>query len=165
MLRHPSSPGCAGGNLALGVLALAGRENGPLVRTAVLIVPAVDQSLTPNQLESPLERPFVNADLLTIVDVAYLDEDTDRKDPLVSPTHLGDELDDFPPLLVVTAEYDTFRPFIDGFVDEVRRRGVSVDQRMFEGVDHGFYYDTATPEPTLRSLMASIAEHLRLRLG
>lgn len=62
-------------------------------------------------------------------------------------------------------EYDTFRPFIDSFVDDARRRGVTVDQRMFEGVDHGFYYDKSTPEPMLRSLMASIHDHLLTRLG
>jgi acetyl esterase len=163
--RIALSGASAGGNLALGVLALAGRESGPAVRTAVLMVPAVDQTLTPEQLKSPLEKPFVNADLLRMVDVAYLDDATDRRDPLVSPAFLGDELKAFPPLLVFTAEYDTFRPFIDRFVDDARRRGVAVDQRMFEGVDHGFYYDTSTPAPMLRSLMASIRDHLLTRLG
>jgi acetyl esterase len=154
----------AGGNLALGVLALAGRENGPVARTAVLIVPAVDQTLTPAQLESPLEKPFVNASLLKLVDAAYLDDETDRRNPLVSPAFLGDELNAFPPLLVLTAEYDTFRPFIDSFVDDLHARGVAVDRRMFEAVDHGFYYDKSTPSPVLRSLMASIRDHLLTRL-
>ncbi|HWS52011.1 MAG TPA: alpha/beta hydrolase [Microbacterium sp.] len=162
--RIALSGASAGGNLALGVLTLAGRENGPVVRTAVLIVPAVDQTLTPDQLESPLEKPFVNAGLLKMVDVAYLDEETDREDPLVSPAFLGDELNAFPPLLVFTAEYDTFRPFIDSFVDDARTRGVTVDQRMFVAVDHGFYYDRSTPEPVLRSLMASIRDHLLTQL-
>ena len=150
----------AGGNLALGVLALDGRENGSVVRAAVLIVPAVDQALTPDRLTSRLQKPFVNAGLLRLVDIAYLDETTDRKDPLVSPAYLGDELAALPPLLVITAEYDTFRPFIDRFAEDVRGRGVAVDQRMFEGVDHGFYYDKSTPEPMLQSLMTSIRDHL-----
>jgi acetyl esterase len=162
--RIALSGASAGGNLALGVLALAGRQNGPVVRTAVLIVPAVDQTLTPEQLKSPLERPFVNAGLLEMVDVAYLDEATGRKDPLVSPAYLGEELNAFPPLLVFTAEYDTFRPFIDNFVADARTRGVAVEQRMFEAVDHGFYYDTSTPAPVLRSLMAGIRDHLLTQL-
>ena len=162
--RIAVSGASAGGNLALGLLTLAGRNGGPAIRTGSLIVPAVDMTIPPEDLTSPIDKPFVNAGLLKMVDASYFPEGGDRSDPLASPAFLGEELSAFPPLLVVTAEYDTFLPYIDRFVEQARSRGVRVDQHRFDGTDHDFYLSGKTPVRTLTSLMTLIRDHLLLHL-
>ena len=163
--RIAVSGGSAGANLALGSLALAGRHGGPAVRAAVLLVPAVDLTIAPQDVTSPIDKPFVNAGLLEMVDASYFTKGADRSDPLVSPIFLGDELGAFPPLLVLTAEYDTFLPYIDRFADRARSFGVTVDQHRFDGVDHDFYFAGGTPARTFVHLMTLIRDHLLTELG
>ncbi len=99
--------------------------------------------------------------MLEMVDTSYLLEDTDRKDPLVSPSFLSDaELRALPPTLVVTAEYDTLRPSIEKFTAHAAELGAPVTTQRFDGVDHGFYYASPTPKATLETLMAAFTAHL-----
>ncbi len=162
--RIAVSGGSAGANLAIGLLTLAARSGSPAIRAAVLIVPAVDLTISRGELRSPIAKPFVNAGLLKMVDASYLSEDDDRSDPLASPIFLGDELGAFPPLLVLAAEYDTFLPYIDRFVDRARSLGVSVDQHRFDGGDHDFYFAGSTPAPTMTRLMSLMRDHLLTHL-
>ncbi|PZF61547.1 alpha/beta hydrolase [Curtobacterium sp. MCBD17_013] len=151
----------AGGNLALGTLTQTTREHGPAVRAAALIVPAVDLSIPPAEATLLIEKPFVNAGMLEMVDTAYPLEDTDRKDPLVSPSFLSDaELRALPPTLVVTAEHDTLRPSIEEFTARAVAVGAPVETRRFDDVDHDFYYASSTPKATLDTLMAAFTAHL-----
>ena len=162
--RIAVSGGSAGANLALGLLTLAGRAGGPVIRTAVLLVPAVDQTIQPQQVTSPIDKPFVNAQLLAMVDASYFTKGADRSDPLASPLFLGDELGAFPPLLVLTAEHDTFLPYIERFVSRARALGVTVDHHRFDGVDHDFYFSRTTSASTLTHLMTLIRDHLLVGL-
>ena len=151
----------AGGNLALGTLTQTTREKGPTVRAAALIVPAVDLSIPPAEATLLIEKPFVNAGMLEMVDMSYPLKDTDRKDPLVSPSFLSDaELRALPPTLVVTAEYDTLRPSIEEFTAHAAEIGAPVTTQRFDGVDHDFYYAGSTPRATLETLMAAFTAHL-----
>lgn len=158
--RIALSGGSAGANLALGVLTLAGRVNGPVIRAAELIVPAVDLTIPPELHTSPIKKPFVDAGMRTMVDVSYFAKGTDKTDPLVSPAYLEEEFAGFPPLLIVTAENDTFRPFIDRFAIRAKQIGVSVRELLMEGVDHDFYFARTTPKPVLETLMTNIRQHL-----
>jgi acetyl esterase/lipase len=71
--RIAVSGGSAGANPALGLLTLtlAGRRSGPAIRAAVLLVPAVDLSISPQAVASPIAKPFVNAGLPRMVDASY----------------------------------------------------------------------------------------------
>jgi acetyl esterase len=152
--------GSAGANLALGLLTLVGRHGGPAVRTAALIVPAVDLAIPPELHISPLAKPFINAGMRRMVDEAYFEKNANKLDPLASPGLLGEELAAFPPLLIVTAEFDTFRPSIDHFVERARSHGVTVDSQLIEKVDHDFYFVRTTSQPVLTTLMALMRDSL-----
>ncbi|HEY8587930.1 MAG TPA: alpha/beta hydrolase [Naasia sp.] len=159
--RIAFSGGSAGGNLALGAMTLAAREGGPAVRAAALYVPAVDNSIPPETHTSPIDEPFVSAGLREMVDVSYFSADDDRRDPLASPIFLPDaELAALPPLLVATAEYDTFTPFIDDFVTRARSAGVRVAAHRFPAVDHDFYFSRSTPAAMMTELMMQVRDHL-----
>jgi acetyl esterase len=158
--RIAMSGGSAGANLALGTIALARRSGGPAVRTAALIVPAVDQTVDPNVRTSPLDKPFVSPALMTTSYASYFTDPAERSDPLASPVLLGDELTGFPPLLVVTAGLDTFLPYIDAFTARARAHGVDVTSLEIEGVDHDFYFSGKTATPVLLDLMVLVRDQL-----
>lgn len=157
--------GSAGANIALGVLTLTGRHDGPTVRAASLLVPAVDLTIPPEDHISPIDKPFVSASMREMVNVSYFRKGDDKADPLASPAFLDDaELAALPPLLVLTAENDTFTPSINRFVTRARTAGATVQDRMFDGVDHDFYFLGTTPESTMKSLLDTIRDHLLTHL-
>ena len=162
--RIAVSGGSAGANLALGLITLAGRNGGPAIRAGSLIVPAVDLTIEPHQIASPIAKPFVNAGLLEMVDASYFAAGDDKFDPLASPILLGEELGAFPPLLLLAAENDTFLPAINRFADRARSLGVNVSRHTFGGVDHDFYFARTTPEATMTRFMTLIRDHLLTHL-
>jgi acetyl esterase len=132
----------AGGNLALGVLELARRADGPRVSAAALIVPAVDQTQPPEAAVAPpgsTFKPFVNAAMVRLVHNFYFADAARRSEPLASPGLAGPEqLASLPPLLVFSAERDSLRPLIERYVELVRSAAVDVTYRCMPGVDHGY---------------------------
>jgi acetyl esterase len=161
--------GSAGGNLALGALELARQAGRPAVRTCVLVVPTVDQTVAPEQYTSPVsgaDQPFVSPRLIQVVQETYFADASRRAEPLASPFLGEDEVAALPPLLVVTAEQDSLRPQIERFVEKARRKGVPVDYRCFDGEDHDFpVRPKAHSEPALRKLAGLMCTHLEKHLA
>lgn len=171
--RVSISGGSAGGNLALGALELARRAGDAAVRTCVLVVPSVDQTIAPEQYTTPLAlvdgrsaRPFVSPRLVRVMQETYFADVSRRAELLASPALGEGELASLPPLLVMTAEQDSLLPQIERFVDRARAQGVSVTYRCFPGVDHDFpVRPKAHARPALEELSAMMTAHLVRHLG
>jgi len=138
--------GSAGGNLALGALELARRAGHLPVRSAVLVVPSVDQTIPSSAYVSPLrsadgrpERSFVNPRLIRSMEVTYFADASRRAEILASPVLGGEEeFSALPPLLVIGADRDALRPQYERFVEKARTHGVDVTYECFTGLDHDF---------------------------
>jgi len=165
--------GSAGANLALGALELARQAEDPAVRTCVLVVPTVDQTIPPEEYRSPpgrsargTGRPFVSPRLIRVIQETYFADATRRAEPLASPMRGEDEIAALPPLLVFAAEQDSLRPQIEQFVEKARAKDVPVDYTCFVGVDHDFpVRPRQHSEPALRELAALMCAHLEQHLS
>ena len=166
--RVSISGSSAGANLALGALELARQAGHPAVRTCVLVVPTLDQTIPPEAYTSPLaqttpraDRPFVSPRLIRVIQETYFADASRRAEPLASPALGEDEVAALPPLLVMAAEQDSLRPQIERFVEKARAKAVPVTYRCFPGVDHDFpVQPDKDGEHALRELAEMMCEHL-----
>ncbi|HYH26589.1 MAG TPA: alpha/beta hydrolase [Blastococcus sp.] len=163
----------AGGNLALGALEQARLGGDPALRAGVLIVPAVDQTIPPEQYTSPLppsaaeaHPPFVSPRLVRLSQENYFADATRRAEPLASPVLNDAGIAALPPLLVVTAERDSIRAQDERFIDLARAKGVSVTDHCMSGVDHGFPESSKKEdEAAVREMAELVRVHLTAHLA
>lgn len=152
--------GSAGAHLSLGVLELARQAQGPAVRSAVLVVPIVDMTASPESYVSDYAKAMVSPTLVSTMLAAYFPHEVTRSDYMASPL-LGnsEQLGSLPPSLVVSAEYDTLRPGIEKFVERLKGEGVQVTYKEFAAQDHDFPLK-ATASAEQQELGVLIEKHL-----
>lgn len=152
--------GSAGGQIALGVLELARLAQGPAVRSAVLVVPSVNMSASPDSYVSSYAKAMVSPTLVETLLAAYFPDKSVRKDYMASPL-LGnsEQLASIPPALIVSAEYDTLRPGIEQFVERLNNEGVQLTYKEFAGHDHDFPLKAGATEAQIE-LGELISTHL-----
>lgn len=129
----------AGGNLAAAVAQVFRDEHIGLA-AQLLIYPAVDLR---GEEEDRYPSVLENSDgyLLTLDDMLWFHGhyvgDRDADDPRVSPI-LG-RLEDLPPAVLVTAEFDPLRDSGEAYARLLEEAGVKVYARRFHGLIHGFF--------------------------
>lgn len=116
-----------------------------------------DISRPDEQRTSAKKRPIVPPPLARLVRNTYF-VGADLTDPLVSPAYYP-RLAEFPPTLIMTAEFDTLRHEMNDLAAEMTAKGVPISHTQFAGVDHGFTH--AKPVEVARESLQMIGEHLR----
>lgn len=157
--------GSAGAQIALGVLELTRQDNGPAVRSAVLVVPIVNMSAPAASYVSSYTKAMVSPTLVETMLAAYFPDESTRTEFMASPL-LGnkEQFNSLPPLLVVSAEYDTLRPGIEQFVERLNSESVPVTYKEFKGQDHDFPLK-ATAGAEQKELAELMTSHLVSTLG
>ena len=127
----------AGGNLATIVTSDATKNN-RIPRFQLLIYPVVREN------ESKSFDLFKEGFLLETDDMHwfanhYVHEDTNRKDPLLSPFY-SDSLDMMPPSIIVIAGFDPLRDEGLEYADKLKSNGVKVILQNHPDEFHGFYH-------------------------
>jgi len=127
----------AGGNLA----ALAGLEFGDRLCYQVLIYPATDLTLSQPSMEENAEGYLLTKASMVWFTEHYLrDSGIAADDPRVSPLFASDEaLRKAAPAFVITGELDPLRDEGEAYAERLRKAGVDVTLRRFDGQIHGFY--------------------------
>ena len=147
----------AGSKIAMSVVALAIDDGVPTPIALTSAYGVADLSRPDEGRTSPLERPFISADLMRLVRNTYF-LGVDLTDPGVSVA-LHPRLPDFPPTLILTGELDAVRHEMNEFAANLIGLGVEVTHRQFPGVDHGFTH--TRPVEIAREAILSIGDHLR----
>jgi acetyl esterase len=147
----------AGGQTAFTVIIQAIDAGGHLPIAASSEYGVADVSRPDDQKPSPLKRPMVPPALNKLVRDTYFVE-ADLTDPLVSPIFY-ERLAEFPPTLVMTAEYDTLRHEMNEMAAVLTDAGVEVTYKEFKGVDHGFTH--FEPFEVVEESLRMISDHLR----
>jgi predicted ester cyclase len=118
---------------------------------------AGDMSRRDEQRTSAKKRPIVSPQLTSLVRNTYF-AGADLTDPLASPAFYP-RLAEFPPTLIMTAEFDTLRHEMNDLAADMTAKGVEVTHKQFAGVDHGFTH--AKPVEVARASLQMIGDHLR----
>lgn len=155
----------AGAKLAISALQLARRAGGPTARAAVVLVPPVDLSVSPEDLRSPLAEPMIDSRMLHVVHGTYFVDASRRTDPLASPARDPHVAEALPPLLVITGEHDTLTPAATDFVRRLRAQGATVTHHDLPGVDHDLGTAGNDPDGALPDVLEPIGSHLLRHLA
>jgi acetyl esterase len=137
--------GSAGGNLSAAVALLARDRGGPRLIAQVLVVPATDLTLSQPSIDALSKETGLSKSGLEYCVSAYLGEDGDPRNPLISPLYA--DLHDLPPALIITAEYDPLRDDGEAYGRRLQEAGVPAIVRCIPGMLHGtFVFTKLVPE-------------------
>ncbi|MFS0824551.1 alpha/beta hydrolase [Bacillus sp. 1P02SD] len=130
----------SGGNLVAAVSYLARDKKEFTITKQVLFYPSLDLDFSEFRYPSLIENGrgyFVESDSLAEHNSFYLVGGVDTDNPLVSPIR-EENLENLPSAFVITAEYDPFRDEGELFAANLKKCGVAVELKRYEGVTHGF---------------------------
>ncbi|MDQ2651067.1 MAG: alpha/beta hydrolase [Actinomycetota bacterium] len=127
----------AGGHLAALVCQRVRDEFGPEVDFQLLVNPVLDLTLSHPSIEENATGYFLTKDTMEWFVDHYLDGQ-DPADPAVSPL-LAASVEDLPPALILTAEFDPLRDEGAAYAARLEEAGVPVELICYEGMMHQFF--------------------------
>lgn len=127
----------AGGNLAAVACQQIRTDDGPEPAAQLLIYPTVEAGRTTGSIADFADGYFLTGEQMNWFSRQYVGEDFDPDDPRISPLRNPD-LGGLPPAVVVTAGFDPLRDEGEDYARALRRAGVPVVMRRFDGLIHGF---------------------------
>jgi acetyl esterase len=128
--------GSAGGNLAAAVTLKSRDQAGPKIAFQLLECPALDFTLSSPSIHAfDSEFPAVGQMAESLPD-KYLNSTDERTNPYASPL-LAPSLADLPRAAILTCEIDPVRDDGSRYAERLRRAGVEVEFKLYEGLLHG----------------------------
>jgi acetyl esterase len=155
----------AGGNLAAAVALMARARGGPRLAFQLLIYPATDcADDTPSQHEFAEDsRDYI----LSRADMewfwGYYLGPNDKRNPIACPA-LATNFANLPRAFVLTAEVDPLRDEGEAYAEALRKAGVIVRLKRYDGVCHGFFSMASMIDKGRQAVADSCAE-LRSTIG
>lgn len=147
----------AGGSIALAVGLMAVDNGEPLPVAITSEFGVADVGRADEDRTSAKKSPVVPPALMRLVRNTYV-KGVDLRNGYSSPLH-HPRLAELPPVLVLTAEYDTLRHESNDLAARLYHLGVAVTHKEFAGVDHGFTHQK--PIAVAREAIMMIGDHLR----
>jgi acetyl esterase len=156
-----------GANLAIALTLLALRRNDIEVRQLVAFCPATAASFDTESYRLFARGYFLRRDAMEWFWDQYTPDVVEREQTLVSPLRAGlDELADFPPTLIITAEADVLRDEGEAFAAKLRAAKVPTTAVRYEGTIHGFVVLDALKDTTAaKAAVAQASWTLRAALA
>jgi acetyl esterase/lipase len=128
----------AGGNLAAAVSLMARDQNGPRISAQVLIYPATNLSdMSTESYKQFTDGFFLTKRYMEKFRSMYLPRFEDWQNVHVSPL-LAENLENLPPALILTAEFDPLRDEGEAYGTRLKDSGVPTKHIRYQGMIHGF---------------------------
>lgn len=125
----------AGGNLAAALCLLnKEREQIPIVKQ-ILNYPPLDLATDPDLKFK--HKKAIPPRLAKLFNESYLKSMKDAENPLVSPVY-AEDLEDLPPALIITAEFDSLADEADYYASQLEEAGVTVKKKRYMEAAHAF---------------------------
>ena len=125
----------AGGNMATVVALLAKERGGPPITFQLLFYPVTDATNfdRPSYMTYK-EGYFLTTETMKWVWDNYLSNDTNRKEPTVSPLYASlDQLSGLPPALIIFGENDVLRDEVEAYAHKLMQAGVPTTATLYLG--------------------------------
>ena len=132
----------AGGNLAAAVALKARDEGQPGIACQLLIYPVTDANFGTGSYEQNAEGYLLTRKGMQWFWDHYVPAIEDRAQAYASP--LRAPLENLPPALLQTAEFDPLRDEGEAYADRLKRAGNTVQQTRYDGLIHGYFGMQAT---------------------
>ena len=128
----------AGGNLAAAVAMMAREKKVQMPVHQVLVYPVANYGFdTPSYQQNANAKPLNKAMMQWFFD-KYLNSPADGQTPWISLVRAAN-LQGLPPATVISAEIDPLRSETMMYADQLRKAGVRVDYKNYDGVTHEFF--------------------------
>lgn len=157
----------SGGNLTAALTLSAIERNLALPMCQVLLYPATNHDCTTPSYEEFSANPNLSRDTMKWFWNNYLPKESLSSDPRVSPLRTDSHvLSQFPPIMIVTCEYDVLRDEGEQFAARLIRAGVKVTAVRWLGSLHGFLVtESLAASASAQTCMDAVAAYLRRGLG
>lgn len=153
----------AGGNLAAAVSMRAAESGDVRVSHQLLVYPVTDVNFdTGSYLDNGTGYSLERQGMIWFWD-QYLANPGQAEDPQCAPLRLGPDfpgMDDLPPALIITAEYDPLRDEGEAYGRLLNGYGVPATTNRYDGMIHGFF-SMAGLMDTARQAMDDACKFLR----
>ncbi len=129
----------AGANLAAVISLLARDKGGPALRLQSLVYPVADYTLSaPSYEKFGAGYGLLTRAAMVWFQQHYLRRPEDAQDWRASPIKAA-SLAGVAPAIIVTAECDVLHDDGEGYAEALRRAGVAVEYREYQGMIHAFF--------------------------
>jgi len=128
-----------GGNMTAVTCLKAKENNGPQIKTAIMMWPIVDADFTTGSYQQFGKDRFLTTSLMSWMYDMYIEDPEKRKDIYASPLQATtDQLKGLPPTLIMVAENDVLRDEGEAFGRKLLEAGVEASTVRYNGVIHDF---------------------------
>ncbi len=152
-----------GGNMATSVALLAKERGGPQITFQLLFYPVTDANFdTPSYLAYQ-EGYFLTRESMKWFWDNYASNDTNRKEPTVSPLQASiDQLSKLPPTLIIVGENDVLRDEGEAYAHKLMQAGVPTTATRYLGTIHDFMMlNPITDTPAARGAIDQASHTLK----
>lgn len=128
-----------GGNMAAAVSLLAKDRGGPKIKYQVLFYPVTDANFDTSSYIAYQDGYFLTREAMKWFWDNYTSNQTNRKEPTVSPLQASiEQLRGLPPALIINGEFDVLRDEGEAYAHKLIEAGVPVTGLRYHGTIHDF---------------------------
>jgi acetyl esterase len=128
-----------GGNMATAVSILAKNRNGPSIIFQLLFYPVTDANFNTTSYLAYKEGYFLTRESMKWFWDNYLSNDTNRREPTISPLQASlEQLQGLPQALIIVGENDVLRDEGESYAHKLMQAGVTVTATRYLGTIHDF---------------------------
>ena len=128
-----------GGNMATTLALLAKERGGPPIIFQMLFYPVTDANFNTSSYNTYQEGYFLTRDNMKWFWDNYVSNDTNRKEPTVSPLQASlEQLSGLPPTLIIVGENDVLRDEGEAYAHKLMQAGVPTTATRYLGTIHDF---------------------------
>lgn len=155
-----------GGNMVASVALQAKQFGGPKIRYNVMLWPVTDASFDNESYNTYTNNHFLTKNMMKWFWDNYTTKASDRNNILASPLRANNEqLKDFPPTLIQTAELDVLRDEGEAFGRHLDKAGVPVTVTRYNGMIHDYgLLNPLSNEPTVKTAISQAGSELKKHL-
>lgn len=155
-----------GGNMVASVALQAKQFGGPKIRYNVMLWPVTDAKFDNESYNTYANNHFLTKNMMKWFWDNYTTKASDRNNILASPLRANSEqLKDFPPTLIQTAELDVLRDEGETFGRHLDKAGVPVTVTRYNGMIHDYgLLNPLSNEPTVKTAISQAGSELKKHL-